>query len=634
MNWSHFLGGAHGYLISPHGARTLLERAARDGIQNGIDWFMMRKAEHMKVLQAVPALVTADLAWPGGPADTDIQSDLVPVAPPRPALPRRASTLRVKLIGDWCTPEQLCREWNRMSQGDFRWNDVEVTWDDRDVDFYVIVNRPSPGAFYDPARTIVFQMEPWCGLPSQTWGVKTWGEWAVPDRAKFLQVRAHATHLNNAFWQLRATYDELKTMTVAKTRLLSTICSAKYFDPGHVARVDFLRYLEARHDEVVRIDIFGHDNRLGFRSYRGPHSPGDKDAALLPYKYCFLAENNREHNFVTEKLWEPLLTETLCFYSGCPNVAEHIDPEAYIALDLTDFERAFATIKQAILANEWERRLPAIRREKRRVLDYHQFFPTLERVLRHELKMPFRPSDDEVIYHKYFHAIVGRRLGTVCFLHSANLQGDLTVLREILRAVRDTGLLHRLDALYVVNVGADVHASDLGLEARATIHVINYSSDAGLFERPSLELLRRFARVHADSRILYLHTKGVSHRPPRPRVDDWRAYLLYFLVEHHGACLAALTTHNVVGCNLRDDPKPHFSGNFWWANAGYVGSLPEVPSNTRHDCEWWVLGRPEARALSLWESGVNHYEQPYSRDRYDTEAARRGLARWAEGRAP
>jgi GR25 family glycosyltransferase involved in LPS biosynthesis/GT2 family glycosyltransferase/tetratricopeptide (TPR) repeat protein len=613
MNWSQFLGGAYGYLVSPRGARTLLGLVDRDGIQNGIDWFMMRQAEHLKVLQAVPALVTTTLAWPGGPVDSDIQHDFAPVRAAR-------NILRVKLMGDWCTPEQLCREWNRMSQGDFRWNDVEVTWEDRDVDFYVIVNRPPPDVFYDPTRTIVLQMEPWCGLASQTWGVKTWGEWAVPDRAKFLQVRAHATHVNNAFWQLRATYHELKTTAIEKTRVLSTICSSKYFDPGHIARVDFLRYLEAKDDDVVRVDIFGHENSLGFQSYRGPHPPGDKDAALLPYKYCFLAENNQEPNFITEKLWEALLTETLCFYWGCPNVAEHIDPEAYLELDLSDFER--------------ERRLPAIRREKQRVLDHYQFFPTLERVLRRELKMPFRPSDDEVIYHKYFHAIAGRRVRTACFLHSANLHGDLTVLREILRGVRDCGLLDRLDALYVVNVGDDVHADDLGVDAPATIHVINYSPDVALFERPTLDLVRRFARVHADSRILYLHTKGVSHVPPHPFVDDWRRYLLYVLVEHHAACLAALDAYDVVGCDRREDPQPHFSGNFWWANAGHLQFLPEVPAGARHDCEWWILGRPDARAVSLWESCVNHYEQPYPRDHYDTAAARRGLARWTEGRGP
>ena len=256
---------------------------------------------------------------------------------------------RVKLIGSWCPSEQLCREWDRMSQGNLRWNDLEVTWEDRDVDFFVVVNRPFPGERYVPERTIVFQMEPWCGEPWQTWGVKTWGEWAEPDPSRFLQVRSHRTHLNNAFWQLKASYEELRTRPVRKTRGLSSVCSGKYFDPGHVKRVDFLKFLEEKDDDVVRVDVWAHDNPLGFRSWVGPHPPGEKDAALLPYRYFFAAENNRERNFVTEKLWEPLLTETLCFYWGAPNAAEWVDPRAFVPLDLDDFEAAFRTMKEAML---------------------------------------------------------------------------------------------------------------------------------------------------------------------------------------------------------------------------------------------------------------------------------------------
>ena len=148
--------------------------------------------------------------------------------------------LRIKMICNWCSPRELCDDWNRMSQGGYRWNDLEITWEDRDVDFYAIINKPSASEFFDPSRTIVFQMEPWCPLPHQTWGVKTWGEWATPDPSRFLQVRGHTAHLNNAFWQFRSTYQDLKTRPIEKSKGLSTICSDKYFDPGHIKRVDFL----------------------------------------------------------------------------------------------------------------------------------------------------------------------------------------------------------------------------------------------------------------------------------------------------------------------------------------------------------------------------------------------------------
>lgn len=78
--------------------------------------------------------------------------------------------LRVKLIGNWATSAQICAEWDRMSQGALRWNDIQVTPSDDDIDFYVVVNFPAHGERFRPGRTVVLQMEPWCSDPGQTWG--------------------------------------------------------------------------------------------------------------------------------------------------------------------------------------------------------------------------------------------------------------------------------------------------------------------------------------------------------------------------------------------------------------------------------------------------------------------------------
>jgi glycosyl transferase family 10 (putative fucosyltransferase) len=525
--------------------------------------------------------------------------------------------LRVKLIGNWCSPRDLCREWARMALGALRWNDLEVTWEDHDVDFYVVVNWPWPGEAYLPERTIVFQMEPWCAEPYQTWGVKTWGEWSQPDPARFLQVRSHRRYVNNAYWQLRASYDELRTRPIRKRSLLSTICSAKYFDPGHIKRTDFLRFLDARDDDVVRVDTYGgRDNPLGLRGWRELPPPDDKDPALLPYRYHLAVENNREHNYITEKLWEPLLTETLCFYWGAPNTAEQVDPRAFIPLDLDDFEAALHTIKTAILANEWERRLEVIRREKRKVLEHYQFFPTLERILRHDFRFTHPPSDAEVTYHKYFADALDEPIQAAAFIHSYTRDGDTTILTELLQTVASSGLPRRLDRLYVVNVGDEIALPPEFAHQAGRVRLVNYSPHAERGEQPTLELVRTFASFHPDANLLYLHTKGASHPRPRDNVDDWRRLLVHFLVERFPECLAALETHAVVGCNLSAAPRRHLAGNFWWARARYLQSLPPVPTQDRHDAEWWILSRPNVRVRSLHDSGVDHYLQPYPRAAY------------------
>ncbi|MEP6701696.1 MAG: glycosyltransferase, partial [Betaproteobacteria bacterium] len=532
-----------------------------------------------------------------------------------------ARPTRIKLLCNWATPQELCNEWDRMSQGERRWNDIEVTWEDVDVDLYVIVNHPRPGDHYVPERTIIFQMEPWCPEPYQTWGVRNWGEWSQPDAARFLQVRAHRRYLNNAFWQLRATYSELRTQPIHKTKVLSTICSGKYFDPGHRKRVDFLRYLDSKNDDVVRVELYAYENPLGFRSWVGPHPPGVKDAALMPYRYFFSAENNREHNFITEKLWEPLLAESLCFYWGAPNAAEHVDSRAFIALDLDDFEQSFQTMKAAIAGGEWEKRVAIIRQQKQRVLEHFQFFPTLERILNDDFRLPLHFDADTLRYHKYFGDALGQTLRRVCFIHSFTRKRDATILAELLSSIAGSDLLDTLDRIYVINVGDDAVIDMTAGGFGSRLRLIEYSRDASRHEAPTLELIRTFALFHPDAAILYLHTKGASYENRHAHVDDWRRLLVHFLVEHHRRAFDLLASNDAVGCNLLDRPRRHFSGNFWWANARYLNTLPPPGNADRHDAEWWLLGANPARAASLHDSGTDHYRAPYPRLRYSQDAS-------------
>ncbi len=523
-------------------------------------------------------------------------------------------SVRVKLMCNWCSAEEICRDWGRMSPGDLRWNNIEVTWEDTDIDFYVIVNFPQPGENYVPERTIVLRTEPWCGETYQTWGAKTWGEWANPDPSRFLQVRSHRSHLNTAFWQLNATYLELKAEPILKTRTLSTICSGKYFDPGHRKRVDFLKFLEAKDDEVVHVDVWAYDNPLGFRNWVGPHPPGVKDQALAPYKYFFAAENNQERNFITEKLWEPLLTESLCFYWGCPNATDWVDTRAFISLNLDNFEEAFCTMKAAILADEWGKRLDVIRSEKQKVLDDYQFFPMLERVLRHEPGSGV--YDAGTVYRQYFGDAVGKKIKTAAFIHSFSRGPHSPVLAELLYAVEMSGLLGKLDRLYVIHIGEQVPLPGIARRYPGKVRLVDYSSNGGLNERATLNLVRNFCEVHSSARILYLHTKGASHDPPDPNVGDWRRLMVHFLVERYFECLDALDTSDVVGCNLLERPHRHFSGNFWWANAKFLRNLPPVPAGNRHEAEWWALQDPDGVALSRHNSGIDHYRESYPRSRY------------------
>jgi hypothetical protein len=126
------------------------------------------------------------------------------------------------------------------------------------------------------------------------------------------------------------------------------------------------------------------------------------------------------------------------------------------------------------------------------------------------------------------------------------------------------------------------------------------------FEEQTLWHVWQWARDQEDpaAAVLYMHAKGTYNRVP---VNHWwrrqmtRALLTRWR-DHEAALNGGV---DAVGCywaTPADDPgvpAPHFSGNFWWARAGYLASLPEpVWAGSRFDAEMWIgQRRPVIRNL-------------------------------------
>ncbi len=310
------------------------------------------------------------------------------------------STVKCKIFGFWASSEEITKVWKKMSKdSQGNWNGVTlVTGSDYDV--AIVVNCPPLNEFIDCKKCILVRME-----PNMEKHELQWGEWANPDSSAFLHVFRHEESYNNLEWHVGKTYTELLNQNeIQKDPKLdysiSTVLSGKYNDPGHIKRIDFTKFLEKKFTSVIvreepkdasegsenkssslfSIDVFG-TNRFHYVNYKGELPYHQKDNALFPYKYTFNCENNSIKNYVTEKLIDGILTETLVFYSGCPNIREIIDEKAYVYLELSNFEKDYNIIKTAIEENWWEQRLPYIRKAKKKILNDLQFFPRIEKVL-------------------------------------------------------------------------------------------------------------------------------------------------------------------------------------------------------------------------------------------------------------
>ncbi len=127
--------------------------------------------------------------------------------------------VRVKILCHWASSDKIREWWNKMSKGNYTWNNIQIVLDD-DPDYFVVINAPPSGENPDPSKTIIFRMEPYMGTKNK----EHWGKWANPDPDKFFRICFHKTDYNNNCWEISKTYQELKTMTINKTEyVLSTV---------------------------------------------------------------------------------------------------------------------------------------------------------------------------------------------------------------------------------------------------------------------------------------------------------------------------------------------------------------------------------------------------------------------------
>jgi len=388
LNKNLYIGGFFSYIITKSGANKIIDYIVKNGIIRGIDYFN-KKLDTINSYECQPSLVFSIWCENNKIIDTDIQLNMDGIDFSSFVVSRDevvsmnqvvvcTKRFRIKMLCNWCSSYQLCKEWSNMCTypDTFIWNNIEITWSSKNIDYYVIINSPPPGEYYDPKRTIVFQMEPWVYDPSKNWGVKTCGEWANPCDYKFMKVFRHIEALNNVQWQV--TPPQHIPVEDKCNRIIS-ILSSKNIDDGHIKRIEFLRGIEIYGKGISnKIDVYGKENYHNLKAYVGMTN---NKMELEKYKYCFSCENNSEKNYATEKMWEPILFECLCFYWGCPNLEEYIDSRAFVRLPLDNINECISIITNAIEEDWWSQRIDIIRREKQKILNELGFFPRISKII-------------------------------------------------------------------------------------------------------------------------------------------------------------------------------------------------------------------------------------------------------------
>lgn len=165
-------------------------------------------------------------------------------------------------------------------------------------------------------------------------------------------------------------FDEMAaTPPFDKTGQVSTVCSSKQQRHTlHHRRYQFVQNLRSR---LPELEVFGHGVRF----------IDDKAEAVDPYRYHIAIENHVSRHHWTEKLADCFLGWSLPIYHGCPNAADYFPEDSFIPIDIDKPDEAEEIIRRAIRDGEYERRLPAIREARRRVLEEYNLFAVVSRMI-------------------------------------------------------------------------------------------------------------------------------------------------------------------------------------------------------------------------------------------------------------
>ena len=290
--------------------------------------------------------------------------------------------IRVCLIGDWIESEKLIELWKRYCKDGYKWdNIILVNEKDTNIDYYVVINRPNfinKNTKIDSNKILFFHMEP--NMIFTPWYKEFLNYFESKD---LLFNGKHLYHRNNVDWHLSKDYSYFinnNHFDKIYNNKLSMVLSSRRENTGHEMRLTLAHRLDE--DKDIEVNIYGKCDKENFKNYKYELEYYSRDEAIIPYKYHFMAENNSINNYMTEKIIDCILGETLCFYYGCPNLETFIDQECYIKLPLYDTEKSLKIIKESILNNEWEKRIDKIRTEKYKLLNIYSLLPRVKSILK------------------------------------------------------------------------------------------------------------------------------------------------------------------------------------------------------------------------------------------------------------
>lgn len=187
------------------------------------------------------------------------------------------------------------------------------------------------------------------------------------DRDEFIEIflpmfyggRGDLDHRDEWDWSqtmFRKDYSSEKTEIISSVVTNSWNCHLNYLSDPERSRIIYKERMDLTNlicEKLPSVKLWGsfqpndNSNKMG--------TAWNKLVALRDFKFSICFENTIQKNYVSEKFWDCILTDTVPIYFGCSNINDYIEKDTFFNLtgQIDNTEYVLSTIK-SILDNSEE----------------------------------------------------------------------------------------------------------------------------------------------------------------------------------------------------------------------------------------------------------------------------------------
>jgi hypothetical protein len=259
---------------------------------------------------------------------------------------------KIKTTCNWSSSQEVIQRLvTQFKLSDFHTKNIEFVTDG-DYDINLVFGYITESLNNKP--TLLFPQEPyWSGSHQKTFenikNIKVFGFDKNYYNPKDIveETVAHMFYGGRGPWEEgfdNWNYDNLISNPFHKTKNFCSFVSNRGLGetdfPKYCLYKDRLNLVQNLSSKLPFIDFYGwgeSKNLLPFAK--------QKYSTIKDYKFCLTIENSREKNYISEKFYDCILTNTIPIYYGCSNIKDYWPENSYFLLEsITDYDYLLATL--------------------------------------------------------------------------------------------------------------------------------------------------------------------------------------------------------------------------------------------------------------------------------------------------